>query len=141
MIKANIEDIRTDGNVRNILATKQFYQKDLNDNLEIKSKAPVSKTLLDIIREDEEGDLFIVNTDHELTETIVNTFEAHNCKVTVSQLERDLLAVYVLLDRKMNIKKLRKLVQRGNKIGLDFFLTKTGITTSLMYKINKIFKR
>ena len=64
------------------------------------------KTLLDITKEDEECDLYIVNTDHELTETIVNTFEAHNCKVTVSQLERDLMALYVILDRKIKIKKL-----------------------------------
>eukprot|EP00092_Neocalanus_flemingeri_P103368 GFUD01132274.1.p1 GENE.GFUD01132274.1~~GFUD01132274.1.p1 ORF type:complete len:178 (-),score=42.72 GFUD01132274.1:153-686(-) len=133
-VKDHLEKREYDEYRRDILETSNQYKKDdLKDLREI-YKERHYKTLLDIIKEDEEGDLFIVNTDHELTETIGNTFEMHNCKVTVTRLERGLLALYVLLNKEISMKKLRKLVEKGNKFGLEFFLTKTGITTSLMYQ-------
>ena len=111
--------------------------KNISENIKEKQRL---YTLQDIANEKRNGDLYIVNTDHELTETIVNTFKKHNCEVTVSQLEVDLMALYVLLDRKINIKKLRKLIERGRKFGLEFFVTKTGMTTALMHKIKHLFR-
>ena len=137
-VKDSFEERSYDEHTRNIIETPNLSKLE---NLREKKRECLYKTLLDITKEDEECDLYIVNTDHELTETIVNTFKTHNCKVTVSQLERDLMALYVLLDRKIKIKKLRKLVERGKKFGLEFFLTKTGMTTSLMDKVKNIFKR
>ena len=95
---------------------------------------------MDIVKDKPEGDMFIVNTDNELTDTIKKTFEGHGCQVTVSQLEKDLIALYILLNKKISIKKLKKLIERGNKFGLEFFLTKTGMTTSLLSKVHQIFK-
>jgi len=112
-------------------------QKDVDIILRSKDK---NKTLLDIVRDKQEGDMYIVNTDHELTDTIKTTFERHGCQVTVSQLERDLIALYILLNKKIQIKKLRKLIERGKEFGLEFFLTKTGMTSSLMSKVHQIFK-
>ena len=112
-------------------------QKDVDIILRSKDK---NKTLLDIVRDKQEGDMYIVNTDHELTDTIKTTFERNGCQVTVSQLERDLIALYILLNKKIQIKKLRKLIERGKEFGLEFFLTKTGMTSSLMSKVHQIFK-
>ena len=95
---------------------------------------------MDIVKDKQEGDMFIVNTDNELTDTIKKTFEGHGCQVTVSQLEKDLIALYILLNKKISIKKLKKLIEKGNKFGLEFFLTKTGMTTSLLSKVHQIFK-
>ena len=136
-IKDNFEEREHREWTRNILDTPKG-DKTISEIIE-KSKGRF-KTLHDIVKENRDGDLYIVNTDHELTETIVDTFKKHNCEVTVSQIEVDLMALYVLLDRKINIKKLRKLVQRGRKFGLEFFVTKTGMTTALMYKIKDIFR-
>ena len=95
---------------------------------------------MDIVKDKQEGDMFIVNTDKELTDTIKKTFEGHGCQVTVSQLEKDLIALYILLNKKISIQKLKKLIEKGNKFGLEFFLTKTGMTTSLLSKVHQIFK-
>ena len=96
------------------------------------------KNLYRIVQEDKAADIYIVNTDHKITETIVNTFEDNDCEVTVAQVEVDLLALFVLLGRKINMKKLRKVMDRGRKFGLEFFVTKTGMTTSLMAKIQEL---
>merc|ERR1712192_271154 len=55
--------------------------------------------------------LFILNPDLELTSTINQTFEAHGCEVQVGGVERDLAHLYVLLDRKVSIKRLRRLME------------------------------
>ena len=136
-IKENFEEREHHERTRNILDTPKG-DKTISEIIE-KSKGRF-KTLHDIAKEKRDGDLYIVNTDHELTETIVDTFKKHNCEVTVSQLEVDLMALYVLLDRKINIKKLRKLIERGRKFGLEFFVTKTGMTTALMHKIKDLFR-
>ena len=65
--------------------------------------------LLDLVRDKARSDLYVVNVDDELTETIKKTFEKHGCQVSVSKLEKDLIALYVLLNKKISIKKLRKL--------------------------------
>ena len=135
-IKDNFEEREHREWTRNILDTPKG-DKTITEIIE-KSKGRF-KTLHDIVKENRDGDLYIVNTDHELTETIVDTFKKHNCEVAVSELEVDLMALYVLLDRKINIKKLRKLIQRGRKFGLEFFVTKTGMTTALMHKIKHLF--
>jgi len=121
---------------------REANKRDIKKDVEIilRNKNSANKTLIDIVKDREEGDMFIVNTDNELTDTIKNTFEHHGCKVTVSQLEKDLIALYVLLNRKISIKKLRRLIEKGNKFGLEFFLTKTGMTTSLLSKVHQIFK-
>merc|ERR1712192_135088 len=62
--------------------------------------------------------LFILNPDLDLTSTIKQTFEAHGCEVQVGGVERDLAHLYVLLDRKVSIKRLRRLMERGKKFGL-----------------------
>ena len=135
-IKENFEEREHHERTRNILDT-QKVDKNISENIKEKQRL---YTLQDIANEKRNGDLYIVNTDHELTETIVNTFKKHNCEVTVSQLEVDLMALFVLLDRKINIKKLRKLIERSGKFGLEFFVTKTGMTTALMYKIKDLFR-
>jgi len=84
--------------------------------------------------------LFILNPDLEITSTIKQTFEAHGCEVQVGGVERDLAYLYVLLDRKVSIKRLRRLMERGKKFGLEFFLTKTGLTSSLLARnLGRIF--
>merc|ERR1711971_226112 len=86
--------------------------------------------------------LFILNPDLELTNTIKQTFEAHGCEVQVGGVERDLAHLYVLLDRKVSIKRLRRLMERGKKFGLEFFLTKTGLTSSLLARnLGRIFHK
>merc|ERR1711971_867832 len=86
--------------------------------------------------------LFILNPDLELTSTIKQTFEAHGCEVQVGGVERDLAHLYVLLDRKVSIKRLRRLMERGKKFGLEFFLTKTGLTSSLLARnLGRIFHK
>jgi len=79
--------------------------------------------------------LFILNPDLEITSTIKQTFESHGCEVQVGGVERDLAYLYVLLDRKVSIKRLRRLMERGKKFGLEFFLTKTGLTSSLLARL------
>jgi len=81
--------------------------------------------------------LFILNPDLEITSTIKQTFESHGCEVQVGGVERDLAYLYVLLDRKVSIKRLRRLMERGKKFGLEFFLTKTGLTSSLLARLSK----
>merc|ERR1712192_66780 len=86
--------------------------------------------------------LFILNPDLEITNTIKQTFEAHGCEVQVGGVERDLAHLYVLLDRKVSIKRLRRLMERGKKFGLEFFLTKTGLTSSLLARnLGRIFHK
>merc|ERR1712181_200991 len=86
--------------------------------------------------------LFILNPDLDLTSTIKQTFEAHGCEVQVGGVERDLAHLYVLLDRKVSIKRLRRLIERGKKFGLEFFLTKTGLTSSLLARnLGRIFHK
>merc|ERR1711892_1315293 len=122
--------------------TKEEQKEDIKKDVEIilRNKNDSNKTLMDIVKDKQEGDIYIVNTDNELTETIKKTFEGHGCQVSVSQLEKDLIALYILLNKKISIKKLRKLIEKGNKFGLQFFLTKTGMTASLFTKVHKIFK-
>jgi len=94
-----------------------------------------SKTLLEVVQNKQgtwDRDLYILNPDPDITSTIKKTFEAHGCSVQVSGLERDLEYLYVLLDRKVSIKRLKKLMEKGKKFGLEFFLTKTGLTSSLL---------
>jgi len=116
--------------------TKEEHKEDIKKDVEI----ILRKTLMDIVKDKQEGDIYIVNTDNELTDTIKKTFEGHGCQVSVSQLEKDLIALYILLNKKISIKKLRKLIEKGNKFGLQFFLTKTGMTSSLLTKVHQIFK-
>jgi len=121
---------------------KPETRRDIKKDVEIilRNKKSANTTLLDVVKDKQEGDMFIVNTDHELTDTIKKTFEGHGCQVIVSRLETDLIALYILLNKKISIKKLRKLMERGKKFGLEFFLTKTGMTASLFTKVHKIFK-
>ena len=95
--------------------------------------------LLDLVRDKARSDLYVVNVDDELTETIKKTFEKHGCQVSVSKLEKDLITLYVLLNKKISIKKLRKLIEKGKKFGIDFCLTKTGMTSILLNKVKQIF--
>ena len=95
--------------------------------------------LLDLVRDKARSDLYVVNVDDELTETIKKTFEKHGCPVSVSKLEKDLITLYVLLNKKISIKKLRKLIEKGKKFGIDFCLTKTGMTSILLNKVKQIF--
>jgi len=122
--------------------TKEEQKEDIKKNVEIilRNKNSSNKTLMDIVKDKQEGDIYIVNTDNELTDIIKKTFEGHGCQVSVSQLEKDLIALYILLNKKISIKKLRKLIEKGNKFGLQFFLTKTGMTSSLLTKVHQIFK-
>jgi len=109
-----------------------------------KKKGEVSnKSLLEVV-EAKAGhwnrQLFILNPDLEITSTIKQTFEAHGCEVQVGGVERELAYLYVLLDRKVSIKRLRRLMERGKKFGLEFFLTKTGLTSSLLARnLGRIF--
>merc|ERR1712037_634280 len=111
---------------------------------EKKERGEVSnKSLLDVV-EAKAGcwnrQLFILNPDLEITSTIKQTFEAHGCEVQVGGVERELAYLYVLLDRKVSIKRLRRLMERGKKFGLEFFLTKTGLTSSLLARnLGRIF--
>ena len=68
------------------------------------------------------------------------TFEKHGCQVSVSKLEDQLIALYVMLNRRICIKKLRKLMEKGKKFGLDFCITKTGMTTILTNRLKNLFK-
>merc|ERR1712156_265876 len=110
---------------------------------ESKASEVSNKTLLEVV-EAKAGcwnrQLFILNPDSEITNTIKQTFEAHGCEVQVGGLEKELAYLYVLLDRKVSIKRLRRLMERGKRFGLEFFLTKTGLTSSLLARnLGKIF--
>ena len=83
--------------------------------------------------------MYIVNTDTELTDTIRKTFEEHGCQVSLSPLEENLTAIYILLNKKISIKRLRRLTEKGKKFGLDFFLTKTGMSMLILNRINNLF--
>merc|ERR1712130_689458 len=118
---------------------------EVDEEKEKKEKGEVSnKSLLEVV-EAKAGcwnrQLFILNPDLEITSTIKQTFEAHGCEVQVGGgVERDLAYLYVLLDRKVSIKRLRRLMERGKKFGLEFFLTKTGLTSSLLARnLGRIF--
>ena len=112
---------------------KQLKEKETLDSKDEKVD------LLDLVRDKAKSDLYVVNVDDELTETIKKTFEKHGCQVSVSKLEKDLIALYVLLNKKISIKKLRKLIEKGKKFGIDFCLTKTGMTSILLNKVKQIF--
>merc|ERR1712037_144129 len=108
-----------------------------------KKKEVSNKSLLEVV-EAKAGrwnrQLFILNPDLEITSTIKQTFEAHGCEVQVGGVERELAYLYVLLDRKVSIKRLRRLMERGKKFGLEFFLTKTGLSSSLLARnLGRIF--
>ena len=92
-----------------------------------------------LMKESKTSDLYIVNTDQDLTETIKNTFEDHGCKVSVSPLGDNLVALYVLINKKIKIRKLNKLMEKGKKFGLDFFLTKTGMSMLILNKMTALF--
>ena len=92
-----------------------------------------------LIKENKTSDLYIVNTDEELTDTIKNTFEGHGCKVSVSPVGENLVALYVLINKKIKIRKLNKLMEKGKKFGLDFFLTKTGMSMLILNKMTHLF--
>ena len=96
-------------------------------------------SLLDLVKNKARSDLYVVNVDDELTQTIKNSFEKHGCKVSVSKLEQDLITLYVLLNKKISIRKLRKLIEKGKRFGIDFCLTKTGMTSILLNKLNQLF--
>jgi hypothetical protein len=94
-----------------------------------------SRALLEVVKTRQgswDRDLYILNPDQEITGTIRKTFEAHGCSVQVGGLERDLAYLYVLLDLRVSVRKLRRLMERGKKFGLKFFLTKSGLTSSLL---------
>jgi len=125
-----------------VTATKTVDMK-VEEREESKASEVSNKTLLEVV-EAKAGcwnrQLFILNPDSEITNTIKQTFEAHGCEVQVGGLEKELAYLYVLLDRKVSIKRLRRLMERGKKFGLEFFLTKTGLTSSLLARnLGKIF--
>jgi len=129
-----------------------YFRNDKSDNDEEKnlvddeiisteqSKTEETVTLADVVRRREEADLYVVNIDSDLTLTIKETFEKHGCQVSVSKLEDQLIALYVMLNRRICIKKLRKLMEKGKKFGLDFCITKTGMTTILTNRLKNLFK-
>ena len=90
-------------------------QKSLADKLRLREVQVRSKFEL-LVREVARGDLYIVNTDDKLTQTIRNTFEDHGCQVSVSQLEDNLTALYILLNKKISIKKTQKADGEGKTI-------------------------
>ena len=96
-------------------------------------------SLLDLVKGKENCDLYVINTDDDLTDTIKKSFEKHGCAVSVSKVQQDLIALYVLLNQKFSIKKLRVLIEKGKKFGIDFCLTKTGMTTILLSRIKQVF--
>merc|ERR1712037_566582 len=122
----------------------QVVDIKVEEEEEKKERGEVSnKSLLEVV-EAKAGcwnrQLFILNPDLEITSTIKQTFEAHGCEVQVGGVERELAYLYVLLDRKVSIKRLRRLMERGKKFGLEFFLTKTGLTSSLLARnLGRIF--
>ena len=93
-----------------------------------------------LLRENTRGDLYIINTDEKLTQTIRNTFEEHGCQVSVSKLEDNLTALYILLSKKMSVRRLKKLVENGRRFGLNFFLTKTGMVMLILNRIRNLFR-
>ena len=107
---------------------RQFLEKD-----------GVKCKFVSLMKESKTSDLYIVNTDQDLTETIKNTFEDHGCKVSVSPLGDNLVALYVLINKKIKIRKLNKLMEKGKKFGLDFFLTKTGMSMLILNKMTNLF--
>ena len=92
-----------------------------------------------LLKENKTSDLYIINTDQELTETIKNTFEGQGCKVAVCPVGENLVALYVLISRKINIRKLDRLMQKGKKFGLNFFLTKMGMSMLILNKMTNLF--
>lgn len=129
-----------DDNLKNQVE-KPYAKKD---SVKTKDEPSAGETLLEVV-ERKQGEwnrnLYILNPDKEITGTIKHTFEAHGCSVQVAGLdqevqvgglERDLAYLYVLLDRRVSIKRLRRLMERGRRFGLEFFLTKSGLTSSLL---------
>jgi len=113
---------------------RQFREKDIKDREDgLKCK------FVSLMKESKTSDLYIVNTDQNLTETIKNTFEDHGCKVSVSPLGGNLVALYVLINKNIKIRKLNRLMEKGKKFGLDFFLTKTGMSMLILNKMTHLF--
>merc|ERR1712192_105657 len=148
-IKINEEDVITIQVTNNINNNNNNnISQKIEDNIlpnEKAEKSEIKEPVTEIV-EAKAGcwnrQLFILNPDLELTSTIKQTFEAHGCEVQVGGVERDLAHLYVLLDRKVSIKRLRRLMERGKKFGLEFFLTKTGLTSSLLARnLGRIFHK
>jgi len=167
-IKINEEDVITIQVTNNNNKNNNISQK-IEDNILQNEKAKIKEPVAQVVdikveemekKEKESGEvsnksllevveakagcwnrqLFILNPDSEITSTIKQTFEAHGCEVQVGGVERELAYLYVLLDRKVSIKRLRRLMERGKKFGLEFFLTKTGLTSSLLARnLGRIF--
>ena len=114
--------------------TEQKKESDESDAV----KADVN--LLDLVKGKENCDLYVINTDGDLTDTIKKSFEKHGCTVSVSKVQQDLIALFILLNQKFSIKKLRVLIDKGKKFGIDFCLTKTGMTTILLSRIKQLFQ-
>ena len=92
-----------------------------------------------LLKENKSSDLYIINTDQELTETIKNTFEGQGCHVAVCPVGENLVALYVLISKRINIRKLDRLMQKGKKFGLNFFLTKMGMSMLILNKMTNLF--
>ena len=72
--------------------TEQKKESDESDAV----KADVN--LLDLVKGKENCDLYVINTDGDLTDTIKKSFEKHGCTVSVSKVQQDLIALFVLLN-------------------------------------------
>ena len=107
-------------------AVKEDITKDVKISFQNKSDA--NKRLVDLVKEDTDGDMYIVNTDNELTDIIKKTFETHGCEVSVTQLEKNLIALFILLNKKISIKKLKTLLEKGKIFALEFWVWSAPLT-------------
>ena len=110
-IKDIFEEKGYDENIRDRTAIPCLYKENKIKNFKANDRE-CEKNLVDTSKKDEEN---------ELTEMVINVFEVHKCNVTVNR--------YVLLDKKINIQKLRKMWKEERS--LDWTGTTTSLSSSL----------
>ena len=95
-------------------------------------------TLLDILTDKRECDLYIINHDNDITDVLKNTFIDHGCDVTISHLSKNVVIMNVKMIKTIKIKKLKRLVEKAKKFGIEFFLTKAGLISNILENIYRL---
>ena len=100
----------------------------------------ILNSLLNIVKDKEECDMYIICHDKTLTTVINQTFKEHRCEVECHQILPDITIMNIVLTKKILIHKFEKILEKGRRFGINFFLTKTGMISNIINKICSIFK-
>ena len=126
--------------IKPIDETKRFENVDsCNTDLKYENNL-VLNSLLNIVKDKEECDIYIVCHDKTLTKVINQTFREHRCHIECYQILPDIIIMNIFLTKKILISKFQKILVKGKRFGINFFLTKTGMISNIFDKICSFFK-